>query len=321
MATGINTSKNKPLKMANNLMNRVFCILTAFVIFSTTTNGQSKPKRDISKDRSTIVAQQKAEQRRKQEAALRQRQKTRTTKAKVASYLKVNQNSFLTETFGTNEYFKTFYVNTDGKEWSVENLPSWCNISKYPNHFVLTAEPNSSHDDRFAWIKVKSDNKEVQIDITQQGKPLNISAKFNSIRLGHNIEQAINNTDLIDQPQQKCLEIHTLVTIKGAKDQKCLIVASIYDERHRPIKASYRYSQYGWPVHTQKEVIPKSDNAETFNIKLTLPNDALKLPKKKSKLYCRLTAYCVKTKSNVYGANIIHHFNAKSKKDGVITKE
>lgn len=307
-------------------MKQILFILLIITIYAIDLNAQSKPRRDISKDKSVILAKKKEAKKaaeiakqKKRDAAKRYRKKKVIQTPKTASFLRVNQLQYINKTVSSNGGSETFEVNTDGKEWNVVALPLWCHLTKYANSFVLSYNQNPSHDERSDWFKVKSDNLEVKIDITQTGLPLNISARFNYCSLQHDASHYNKGT------YEKCLTIFSNVTIKGAKNQKCLIVAFFYDDAGNSIKATYKYLDYAIPsskdVFVATEVVPTSDEAQTFNSVLYLPNDAMALLKKKNKIRCQLVVYCVKTSSYISNANYTMYFKAKKKRGKITTKK
>ena len=309
---------------------RLLLILIAFLcIYSPSICAQSKPKRDTSKDRSVIVAKQKEKARKIVAASVEKRRKETVKRYRrlkpdstpiVASYLRVNQLPYINKnvsSYGGGDLYK---VNTDGKEWSVVALPAWCHLTKYSDSFLISYDQNMSHDDRSDWFKVTSGGFEVRINITQSGAPLNISAKFNNCSLQHNYFH-YNRYGIRDD----CLKIDANVTIKGAKDQKCLIVAFISDDKNNSIKAAYNYSDFAITsskdVFAATEVVPTTDNAQTYNLVLYLPNNAMDLPKKKNTLRCQLVVYCVKNSSFINDAKYIMYFKAKKKRGKVTTQK
>lgn len=307
-------------------MKQILFILLIITIYAIDLNAQSKPRRDISKDKSVILAKKKEAKKaaeiakqKKRDAAKRYRKKKVIQTPKTASFLRVNQLQYINKTVSSNGGSETFEVNTDGKEWNVVALPLWCHLTKYANSFVLSYNQNPSHDERSDWFKVKSDNLEVKIDITQTGLPLNISARFNYCSLQHDASHYNKGT------YEKCLTIVSNVTIKGAKNQKCMIVAFFYDDAGNSIKATYKYPDYAISsskdVFVATEVMPTSDEAQTFNSVLYLPNDAMALLKKKNKIRCQLVVYCVKTSSYISNANYTMYFKAKKKRGKITTKK
>lgn len=287
-------------------------------------DAQTKPKRDTSKDRSVVVARQQAlarqkaaeqaaERKRRAAAEARRRENARIAQIpKTATYLLVDQQTSVTKYVSSYGGSLSLNISTDGEDWSVSYVPSWCSVSKYSNSFSLSIQKNTSHDPRSDWFKVTSGNKEVRVDIKQNGVPLNITSRINSASLTHNVGW-------------NSLRVDANVTISGAQGQKCLLVAFIVDENGDFIKASSGFSNYGLQssndLYVAKEITPTSDNSQFYNVVLDIPNNAMQLYKKKNKLRCQLTVYCVKTASYVSGANYTLPFIAKNKKSGVTTKE
>ncbi len=307
-------------------MKQILVILLIITIFAIDVNAQSKPRRDISKDKSVILAKKKEAKKaadiaaqKKRDAAKRYRKKKVVQAPKAASFLRVNQVNYIKKQLNSNGGSETFEVNTDGKEWNVVALPIWCRLTKYANSFSLSYNQNPSHDERSDWFKVQSGNLEVKIDIIQKGLPLNISAKFNYCGLQHD---AVHYNDKGES--EKYLKIYTDLTIKGAKKQKCLIVAFFFDDAGNSIKASYKYSNYATSsskdLFVATEIVPTSDEAQSFNTILYLPNDAMFLLEKKKKIRCQLAVYCVKTSSYVNNAEYIMYFKAKKKRGKITTK-
>ena len=287
--------------------------------------AQSKPKRDVSKDRSVIVAKQEKakkasgtiEKKNRREVVKKSQRPKRDNSPMVATYLRVNQLPHINKTINAYGGGDIFNVNTDGKKWNVLFLPSWCHITKNSNSFAISYDPNTSHDDRSDWFKVIADDLDVRIDITQLGIPLNVRADFKSCNIQHN-----TNHDNINV-KDKCIKINANVTIKGAKGQKCLIVAFFSDDDGNSIKATYNYPNYAITasndVYAAIEVVPSSDEAQTFNKVLYLPNNAMCLLKKNSTIRCQLVVYCVKNSSYIADAKYIIYFKAKKKRGKIIT--
>lgn len=295
--------------------------------------AQTKPKRDTSKDRSVIVAKQQAiakkkaaeqaaEKKRREAAAeesARRRQYARKVQTpKAATYLYVDQQASVTKNVSSNGSSVSLNVSTDGKDWNVSYLPTWCSVTKYSNSFYLSIQKNTSHNPRSDWFKVTSDNKEVRVDIKQEGAPINITSRINSANLVHSAVQNISSTWIFG------LKINANVTISGAMGQRCLVVAFINDEHGNPIKASYSYPKYGLntsnDLYTCAEITPTSDYTYTYNTSLFIPYNAMRLLKKKNKLKCQLAVYCEGTGKYVTGANYTLFFRAKKKKTRTITK-
>ena len=303
-----------------------FILITTSLLVPKYVDAQSKPKRDVSKDRSVIVAKQKKEAQEKKAQETAKKQTTRRKKItrpnptpKRATYLKVNELMFIDRNINSKGGYETFSINTDGENWNVYSLPSWCHITKYYKSFRITYDANTSHDDRKDWFIVRSDNQEVKVNIIQAGAPLYISASFTYGQLKHNVYASRYGR------REQCLNISANVTISGAKQQKLLVAAFIVDEDNKNIKASYGYSDFALipdkEVYAVTEITPYYDDAQRFSVDLYLPNDAMNLLKKNNKLQVKLALFCVKTSSYVSGANYTLRFKAKNKKGKVTTKD
>lgn len=306
-------------------MKQLIGIIFLFLFLPQITFAQSKPKRDTSKDKSVIVAKQKkeqahkratliAEQKKKQVKSKSLSKRRRTTPvAHTATYLRVNQLTSLSKVLDSKGGRVSFDITTDGKNWTINNLPYWCHVTKYSNWFVVAYDANTKHEDRQSWLDVKCDNQLVRINISQQGFPINIDAKFNYAYLLH--DQYVSSLG-------NCMKITSEVTISGAAGQKCWVEAFIIDEDGYNVKAKNGHQNYALPysnnLYVASEVVPSTDNAETFKIVSYIPNNAMNLLKKNNKLQCKLVVYCVKTNEYASGATYTMKFKAKYK-HGVIT--
>ena len=334
-------------------MKQIIYILFLFLFLPQIVSAQSKPKRDASKDRSVIVEKREnthkrtpiiAERKRRparrntrkettvrrntrKETTVRRntrkettarrstRKKTTASVIQTATYLRVNPASSFSEPRHSNGGQIVFDVATDGKNWTISNLPYWCHVRKYPNWFVIDYDANTKHEDRQGWFEVKSDNQRVRINVSQQGAPINIQAHFNGAYLLHNqYVPSLGN----------CLKITSEVAISGAFGQKCWVVAYIIDEEGYNVKAKNGYQNYALPssnnIYVASEVIPSTDKKETFTIVSYIPNNAMRLLKKNNNLQCKLVIYCVETNEYVSGATYTMKFRAKSKRGVVTTK-
>ena len=86
----------------------------------------------------------------------------------AATYLTVDSKTSVSTTFSSSEVTETYFVKTDGDSWTVENLPSWCEVtSKTDEFFILKCKRNPGAT-RTATLKVKSGLKVVNVNITQK---------------------------------------------------------------------------------------------------------------------------------------------------------
>lgn len=311
--------------MKRGILLLIFAFLFCYPHVS---SAQSKPKRDVSKDRNVTV-QSKSKGKSKTTVRIAEKKKVPLISKKVnekvaqtpvhATYLKVNQLSSITKTLSSNEGIETFNISTDGQKWFVDGLPSWCHVRCDSVSFVLSYESNNSFEVREDWFVVKCDDQEVVIEIKQDRAPLIISSTINSASLHHNTKK--KDTDK-KKSKTNYLRINANVTIKGAEGQKCLIEARVTDNFFMTIKADPSYGLNPLnDVYATTEVIPKSNDAETFDVILELPNNAMILSNSNHKLRCNLAVYCPKTSSYISDTNYSLLFNAKANNNKVTTKK
>lgn len=303
-------------------------IITLLFILPNSLYAQAKPRRDQSKDNSVLVAKKKENERKNNNAkktngAKRQISKKPKSSVNVnatppqATFLYINQQSYLYQSFRYNGESKYFSVRTDGKTWNIASTPDWCIIRKYSDSFIVNCNPNPYHDDRDGKIRITSDTKEAWIDITQPGTPLNIEASIDDVYLRHNVFKS-----LVDY---SCLEINAKVTIKGAWGQKCLIVAKFYDEYGNKILANSKYLTYALGSNQELygaiDVVPTSDYPQQHTVSFYIPNNAMLFWGKKKNLQCRLYIYCEKTRTYIDEVYYNINFKAKNKKGNITTKK
>lgn len=250
----------------------------------------------------------------KKSSTQKRRQTASTTK--VATYLRINnQYGDVTDYPTSSGCYKTYYVYTDGQNYNVTMLPSWCRITnKTSNSFTLYIDSNSSFDNRSDWFMVKSDSKEVKVNLMQNGKPVSITANYNSGYITHGYYK--NGIEY--------MKVNTTIRVGGAKNLKLLAVATIQDEYGNNVYAVSNYSNYALndgTFYAATEFIPTNDDYNTYTIALYVPNNALRLYSKKNKLNCRLSLYCEKTGEFVSNVNYSIPFNAKCKNGKVTTKD
>lgn len=308
-------------------MQRLLCFLliSLFLSGSFRINAQSKPKRDVSKDKTALVAKQSKKAKKKETKTVAPKSVSNNRNVSVvnntpkyATYLRVNQSTAIDKSIDSNGGSESFYINTDGNSWNVNSLPSWCHINKNTNSFTITYDANPSHDERSDWFLVSSDDQIVRVNLKQTGVPMNVWAYFHYGQLRHNVIFPANGY------AEKCLNICANVSIKGAKGQKIIIRAFIEDEQGNSITAYYGYYKFALAatreVCASMEIIPNTDEAESYFVNIYLPNKTMYLQKKNNKLRCKLAVFCVKTDSYVSSYYTLK-FKAKNKKREIITKD
>lgn len=186
------------------------------------------------------------------------------SKPKEASYLRVNDQ------YGDDiTYYPTysgdyniFHVYTDGQDYSVEMLPSWCHLTnKYSDSFTLYIDSNTSHEDRSDWFVVRSNNQRVTVHLKQSGKPMSISASYYSSYLTHGYK--LNGV--------RYMKVNATLRVSGAPNSKLLAVATVQDENGTPIYAASGYSDYtlsDGTFFTMSEFTSTNDNNSVLPCRL-----------------------------------------------------
>lgn len=89
-------------------------------------------------------------------------------RAGYASYLTVDNQTSVTSSFPASGGTETFYIATDGSSWTTWGVPSWCTVEeKTATSFRLRCAANTTSSSRSDYMKVKSGDREVRIDISQ----------------------------------------------------------------------------------------------------------------------------------------------------------
>lgn len=135
---------------------------------------------------------------------------------KSDSYLKVDSKTAVSTTFSSSGGTETFYISTDADSWTTWGIPSFCEVTnKTSTSFTLKCNPNSTGSERSDYMKVKTGNHEVRIDIKQQSGS---GAKINRIWVDHNIFNG----------GQKGMMIHIDFEVNGLKNHTINPVAYFY---------------------------------------------------------------------------------------------
>ena len=235
---------------------------------------------------------------------------------KMASYLRINnQYGDVTDYPAYSGEYKTFYVYTDGRDYNVSMLPSWCRVTnKNSSSFTVFIDSNNSHEDRSDWFFVKSDSKEVKVHLKQSGKPISITASYYSGYLTH--RYYLNGVEY--------MKVNATIRVSGAKNLKLLAVATVQNKYGNSIYAASSYSNYAFndgTFYAASELTPTSDDYSTYTVTVYVPNNALRLYKKKNKLTCRLSLYCERTGEFITNASYMLSFKAMYKNGTVTTKD
>ncbi|MCM1177020.1 MAG: hypothetical protein NC308_00835 [Clostridium sp.] len=132
---------------------------------------------------------------------------------KGASYLTINNKTSVSHSFPSSGGTETFYISTDSDGWQTWGVPSFCEIiDKTSTSFTLRCNSNSNSSTRSDYMKVKSGDKEVRIDIYQEsGSGVTIKKVWTDYNIWHS--------------NQKGMMIHINFTANGLKNHKIEVAA------------------------------------------------------------------------------------------------
>jgi hypothetical protein len=77
-----------------------------------------------------------------------------------------NTNLSFPASGGRSEQIK-IYTNADN--YGIFFLPAWCSSQTYNGYFIITCTPNTSSQSRSDWFKIMAGDKDVRVNISQQG--------------------------------------------------------------------------------------------------------------------------------------------------------
>lgn len=161
---------------------------------------------------------------------------------------------------------KTITV-TSNKNWEISVYPySWVHLTREGNTLTLRLDKNTENRERTDFFKLKADDKEVIINITQKGAY--ISAEIDSVWVDHNITRTGYNSvyDYYSGWKQVpytyyVMRIHVDFVIYGMKGEKIRVCAFFYDENGNPMSTSASNSEYRTP---DGQVTVQSTNTATY---------------------------------------------------------
>lgn len=245
------------------------------------------------------------------------RKKKRVEHPQQATYLRLDYiySDKVDRNVGYSCKYETFNVNTDGKTWNVSMLPTWCTISsRTSSSFTLRINENNSYDPRKDWFVVGSDQKHVTVYITQDGKPINVSASINNVRLTHGLTVR----------GKKSMLVSGSFNVVNAQGLSFCAVAMIKDESGRYIDGSFNSTAYRMQngnFYATSDPFTNDNYTNTQSFTIAIPNNSF-IPgyKKKNKLTMVIALYCLKKGDFISGPIYTVPFVAKRKRRGIVTK-
>ena len=317
MVQTCNRAKDNKWGIRMNMVKLLFVLL----FLCTNSNEafcQSKPKRDKSKDQSTLVAKQSKPTKQRPHKTTNNRKrkpsyKVNAEKPSFATFILVDNAIEVAKSFKYNGGYEYFHVSTDGEDWSYYGSPKWCSVYKEGSTITVKCDANKSHEERKGRVFVNSDSHRAVINITQQAAP-NIKASFYGVEITHNNRYSWTN--------EQYMNINGKVMIAGAKNIKCIMVGTFTDIYNNPIKAEsgyYRFTNSFNDISIVEDITPNTDDSQVFNIVLSIPNGVFKQLNKKKTVVLHLNVYCTELSQYVEGASCSLLFRTKNKRGKIKT--
>lgn len=303
-------------------MKRYFILLLCFFCLNSLSSqqlvtlnreGLNKEQNRRKNEKRRLVAAQKEKRNAEVAKKKTKRNKPVEKRIKEATYLMVN-NHYSYLGMAVSNYFsnETFTVKTDGSDYSLLDIPSWCKVTaKTPSYFTLSINSNDGYDERTGCLFVKSGNKSCKVSVVQPGKPIIITAYYAKSDVAHNVEIA----------GKKYLSIDAVVRINGAKGLKMRAVAVVVDKFGQRIKSNNIKNAFNdGTFFVSCPFLPYSDEYGNYKVPLLIPNNDLILTGKSMELSCELLVYCENNSDYVSNASHSFKFIAKNKRGKIITK-
>ncbi len=187
----------------------------------------------------------------------------------AATYL---STSVTNVSFSSSISSKSITVNTDGNTWDVSSLPSWCTVTKNSGSFLLTCSANAGAT-RSDWFKVKSDGKEVRIDILQSAGVKQPSVIIENIWVVHNVLENPYNIY-----SRKGMQIHLKFSVKEMLNKRGNCAVWFYFSDGTKLK-DYNgyYSTTDGQVSTSSNFAPNYENCIFNDFMIFMPYEELHL--------------------------------------------
>lgn len=302
---------------------RIFLILFLSCL-ETPAAGQTKPKRDKSKDitnrvvvkvanttKTSITSKSrvyKSELAQKQNNRIRRpkrRYQRRSKVSKKATYLTVDGfiNPKREYTYSPGGY--EFPVRTDGKNWYIVNIDPWCQAYKESNNeLILYIGQNESHKERRSWFNVVCDNQSVTVEVIQQGKPIYAAATINNVDIFHNVDNL-------------WIQANVNFTVSGASNLHCVVIGFVRDEEGNLLRDQSGYD--GLLSFMSEILVPTTDGFSTQTLTMNLPKYKLPFIKGKHGYTLEFNIYCSEIKKTINSFPYQINFFAKAKNNKIIT--
>ena len=305
-----------------------FVLVFVFALLSINGMGQSKPQRDVAKDRkSAVLKPQKSSVSNKIQVSA---SKKRTVVKRQMAYsnkrrriynrsqqIKNNEPNLTVSStnivFEAKEYTKSVGVNANGKSWYLSEVPNWCRVAYYTDFFTITCNNNTSENGKDAAFYVHSGDQSIRISVHQSGAPTAQASIYN-VTLQHNVK--VGN--------EKYLVISGTIDVSVSYERSFFIGAIFYDTQNRLVNANFTYPSYKFSdtdyLFLSKTFVAKK--TERYNyFSMYLPNNSMSLVRGKNFLTCKLNVYNSSDGTVVSSNEYIVRFHAKNRKGNIETGE
>lgn len=190
------------------------------------------------------------------------------------SYLTVDNKTAVSTSFSYSGGSETFYVRTDGDSYTVEYLPSWCSVTnKTSTSFTLQCEQNTSTSSRSDWLRVKSGDKTVRIDVSQRANENLITGSIDQVWVEHNVVQGFGMF------AQKGMRIYVKFTVNNMLNKTGNIAAYFsFQNGNKLMDYNMSYRAGDGQVTVQGTFTPNYTNCVYNDYQLYIPYTELHCP-------------------------------------------
>lgn len=177
------------------------------------------------------------------------------------SYLMVDNKTAVSTSFSASGGSETFYVSTDADSWTTWGIPSFCEVTnKTSTSFTLKCNPNNGSE-RSDYMKIKTGNHEVRIDISQSANPKKVS--IDRVWVDHNVFFGLS----------KGMKIHAHISVAGYNGSKFSMYCFFYyEDNTTPLR-----NPYGGQVQVSTTGNVTYDNAEWTDLTFNMPYSSLNM--------------------------------------------
>lgn len=183
------------------------------------------------------------------------------------SYLTIDNKTAVSTSFSCNGGSNIYYVETDGDSYTVDYLPSWCSVlNKTNTSFIIQCDQNTSTSSRSDWFRVKSGDKTVRIDVSQNANANIITGSIDQVWVEHNVLQYVGLFP------QKGMRIHVKFSVNNMLHKTGNIAAYFsFQDGRKLMDYNMAYRTGDGQVTVQGSFTPNYKNCVYNDYQLFLP--------------------------------------------------